>query len=100
LVRNELPAGAHWRAISEPGRQYALYLHHSEVGSGGSYVASPGTYSEDLLLDLPAGTYKMDWVDPATGSLVRSENVTHQGGARTFTTPTYTLDIALRIKRT
>ena len=100
LVRSEVPAGAHWRAISEPGRQYALYLHHSEGGSGGSYVATPGSYSENLVLDLPAGTYKVDWVDPATGSLIHSENVTHPGGDRTIATPTYTLDIALRIKRT
>lgn len=40
----------------------------------------------------------MDWIDPATGSLIHSEIVTHDEGPRTFTTPTYTVDIALRIK--
>jgi hypothetical protein len=41
----------------------------------------------------------MDWIDPATGSVIQSEIVTHDEGPRAFTTPTYTVDIALRIKR-
>ena len=99
FVISGVPAGAHCRAISEPGYQYAVYLHHSEGGNGGNYVATPGHYSESLLLDLPQSTYKMDWIDPATGSVIQSEIVTHDEGPRAFTTPTYTVDIALRIKR-
>ena len=99
FVISGVPAGAHCRAISEPGYQYAVYLHHSEGGNGGNYVATPGHYSESLLLDLPQATYKMDWIDPATGSVIQSEIVTHDEGPRAFTTPTYTVDIALRIKR-
>ena len=98
IVLSGVPAGAHWRAISEPGLQYALYVHHSEGGNGSSYIASPGHYTDNLELDLPQASYQMDWIDPATGSVVKSEIITHDEGPRVFTTPTYTVDIALRIK--
>lgn len=64
------------------------------------YVVTPGGYSEELVLQLPAGSYKADWVDPASGSVVGTDAFTHEGGHRTFTTPKHSVDIALRIKRT
>lgn len=99
FVKGGVPAGAHWRAISESGHQYALYLHHSEGGKHGSYIATPGDYRDSLGLDLPAGKYQVDWVDPAQGSVIHAEKVNHTGGTKTFTTPDYHLDIALRIVR-
>ena len=94
------PAGAIWRGISQPGNQYALYLHQSVVmGRGHGYRATPGSYVEHLGIDLPSGAYQADWVEPATGSVVRSETIQHQGGIREFVTPQYSVDIALRIKR-
>ena len=98
IVLSGVPAGAHWRAISEPGQQYAIYVHHSEGGNGSSYVATPGQYSDNLELDLPQNSYQMDWIDPSTGSVIKSEIVTHDEGPRIFATPTYAVDIALRIK--
>ena len=99
FIVSGVPAGAHCRGISEPGKQYALYLHHSTGGEGGAYTVTPGDYVETLVLDLPAGNYRADWIDPATGSIIKSESVAHQGGHRSFTTPRYAIDIALRIKR-
>ena len=94
------PSGGIGRAISEPGKQYALYLHHSVVmGRGHGYRATPGSYVEHLDVDLSSGAYKADWVEPATGSVLRSETIQHQGGMREFVTPQYSVDIALRIKR-
>jgi hypothetical protein len=95
-----VPSGSHCRGISEPGQQYALYLHHSTVmGRGHGYKVTPGNYVANLLLNLPGGTYKADWIDSASGKVLRTETFTHQGGDRLFTTPQYTVDIALRIKR-
>jgi hypothetical protein len=54
---------------------------------------------ERLVLDLPAGSYRADWIDPASGSVVETEAFTHQGGNRTLVTPKHAVDIALRIKR-
>jgi hypothetical protein len=86
------------RAISEPGKQYALYIHHSSEKIGGAYTVVPGQYHEDLVLTLPAGHYRAEWVDPATGSVLGHVDIVHEGGRRTLTTPTYKVDIALRVK--
>jgi hypothetical protein len=94
-----LPANAFARSISEPGKQYALHLHHSTREKHSSYTVVPGNYVERLVLDLPAGSYRADWIDPASGSVVETEAFTHQGGNRTLVTPKHAVDIALRIKR-
>ena len=99
FVVGGVPSGAHCRALSEPGVQYALYLHHSKGGRGGDYEVVPGKYVEKLVVSLPAGSYKVDWIDPASGSVVGMETFTHSGGDRTLTTPQHSVDIALRIKR-
>lgn len=88
----------YYRAISEPGQQYALYIHHSSDRRG-SYVVAPGNYHEDLVVSLPAGNYRADWIDPARGSVIASKSFTQAGGDHNMTTPRYTGDIALRIKR-
>lgn len=90
------------RAITETGKQYALYIHHSRDRRGvpgAWYTVVPGTYQEKVVISLPAGNYKADWVDPARGVTVTSESFQHEGGNRTLQTPTYKVDIALRIKR-
>jgi hypothetical protein len=99
FITTGVPSGAHLRSISQTGQQYALYLHHGQGGTKSAYKVVPGSYVEELVLNLPAGTYKADWVDPASGSVVRTEAITHKGGNRPFTTPTHSVDIALRIKR-
>src|SRR2546428_6837664 len=50
------PTGVFCSGMSEPGKQYALYHHHSEYKSlagPSSYVVHPANYAEDLLLNLP-----------------------------------------------
>jgi len=95
-----------YRGISQPGVQYALYLHHSIRGKEGAdseqdvYVVLPGSYSNKLVLNLPAGTYQVDWVEPASGSVIDACRIAHKGGHVPITTPVYSIDIALRIKRT
>ena len=54
----------HYRGLSQYGKQYALYIHHSEGGGGGSYTVTPGQYHEKLVLNLPPGDYKAEWIDP------------------------------------
>ncbi|PYV44333.1 MAG: hypothetical protein DMG06_06910 [Acidobacteria bacterium] len=100
FIVSGVPAGAYCRSISQPGQQYALYEHHSRLEERNHYyIARPGNYTEKLVLDLPAGTYRQEWLDPASGSVVHMETLTHKGGNRSFTTPPHSVDIALRIKR-
>lgn len=73
------------RALVEKGRQYALYIH------GGCWA--------ELQVELPAGSYRAEWVDTKTGEVAKEEAFGHAGGARLLASPDYTEDIALRIKR-
>jgi hypothetical protein len=93
-----VPAGAYCRMISEPGRQYALYLHHSAGGEGPVYEVTPGDYRETLVLDLPAGNYRAEWLDPASGVVLGADRFDHAGGSRALATPSHSVDLALRIK--
>jgi hypothetical protein len=97
-------------AMAEPGRQYALYVRHSYIGCATARIgaagggpgcsrAIPGTYRETITLnDVPRGSYAIEWVEPATGRGVASSKSKHPGGNLVIDTPTYSVDIALRIK--
>jgi hypothetical protein len=98
FVVSGMPAGARCRGISERGKQYALYHHHSELKPY-VYKVVPGAYEERLILDLPSGTYRVDWVTPSTGAVLSTETFTHPGGQRSVSTPRHAVDIALGIKR-
>jgi len=87
------------RGLSEPGKQYALYLHHSTGERSMGYIVQPGSYTETIVLPLPPGDYRTEWIEPATGIVLRVEAIAHRGGERVLTTPAHAVDIALRIKR-
>jgi hypothetical protein len=73
------------RALVEPGKAYAVYVR------GGSRT--------ELALELPAGSYRVEWVDTKTGEVAKAEDIEHGGGKRTLASPDYADDIALRVKR-
>ncbi len=76
------PAGT--QALVEAGKQYAVYL--------------PLSASASVIIDLPAGDYKAEWVNTKTGVIDKTENISgHTGGNKTLVPPAYSEDIALRI---
>ncbi|MBM4034140.1 MAG: hypothetical protein FJ291_20500 [Planctomycetes bacterium] len=85
VVKGGVPPKATARALVEKGRAYAIYLR------GGTQA--------NLVLDLPAGTYKAEWLNTRTGSVEKPETLQHAGGQATLASPPYTEDIALRVKR-
>lgn len=96
-----VPDGAFASALAEPGRQYAAYLFHARDDGkwGAHFVATPGTYRDTLRLKaIPAGTYRLEWVDPVNGVVRASDTVRWRGGDLVLTTPAYFLDVALRMR--
>jgi len=74
------------RCLAWEGHQYALYFW------GGSKPV--------FRLTAPAGKYKAEWIDPATGDLVRTDMIDHDGkDAIHFRGPEYVEDMALRVMR-
>ena len=96
-----VPAGAVVSALAEPGRQYALYLFHagSDGQWGAHFVATPGTYRDTLTLKaVPAGRYRLEWVDPVSGRVTASDTMRSRGADLALTTPSYSIDVALRMR--
>ena len=69
--------------LAAPGEAYALYV----AGDG----------ETTLVLDLPGGRYRLEWMDVLTGNAVRSGDLDHEDGRASLTSPTYDTDVALRI---
>jgi hypothetical protein len=72
------------RALAEEGRAYAVYV------SGGPQTR--------VTFELAAGHYHVEWVNTLTGSVEKREEISHPGGTRTFDSPPYAEDIALRFR--
>jgi len=85
IIKGGLPEKAKAYALVESGKQYALYLF------GGSQA--------NLELELPAGNYRVEWLDPVTGNAGPKTRLKHAGGAAVLKSPSYATDIALRIRR-
>jgi hypothetical protein len=85
VIQGGLPEKGKARALVEPGKQYAIYLF--------------GGPKANLVLDLPKGSYSVEWLDPVTGLSPKKEKLKHSGGRATLTSPQYSQDIALRVTR-
>ena len=85
IVKGPLPKGVTVRVLAEPGRAYAAYVR----GDGCGKVA----------LDMPAGSYRAEWVNTKSGRVDKAETFDHDGGPRTLAAPAYKQDVALRVVR-
>jgi hypothetical protein len=81
----EQAAGAVVQALSAPGEAYLIYLE--------------GRGPVDLVLEIPAGAYRAEWIYPENGTSVPLSPVTHKGGALRLRTPDFAPDLALKITR-
>jgi hypothetical protein len=61
------------------------------------FPASDHPVPVELKVELPAGDYWADWVDPITGKRLRRERLRHSGGGRVLLSPAFTEDVALKI---
>lgn len=50
-----------------------------------------------LSLDLPAGHYRAQWIDPQTGRVTKRDTFRHAGGAKALASPLFTEDVALKL---
>ena len=64
-------------------------------------AARPANLSQslNLQLNLPAGNYEAEWINPKTGKAERREKVRHSGGTYTLASPSFQEDIALSIRK-
>jgi len=77
--------GAPVRALVEEGKTYAVYVH--------------GSSPVEVSVDLPAGTYRVEWIDTKSGKAVPSDVVQQAKGSLNLVSPPFVEDIALRVTR-
>ncbi|MHC4085417.1 MAG: hypothetical protein ACYSWZ_19450 [Planctomycetota bacterium] len=85
IIKAGIPNKATARALVQPGKAYAIYIN--------------GGNKAELVVELPRGEFRTDWVNTKTGKVDKKETFRHNGGNRTLHSPRYTDDIALGIKR-
>jgi dienelactone hydrolase len=79
------PSMASVRALSEAGKAYAIYVN--------------GGTKAELVLALPAGAYRAEWINTRNGRSEKTERFHHVSGERIVASPEYSEDIALRLTR-
>jgi hypothetical protein len=67
-------------------------------GNGLSPFAQSKAAETALMIELPAGNFRAEWIDTKSGAIAKREKFSHDGGARRLVAPVYRDDIALRIK--
>lgn len=86
------------RALAEPARAYAVYLHVPLPNKPKKMEEVLRDRVEArLVLDLPAGKYRAEWVDTKTGGATHTEDFQHGGGDKSLKSPVFSNDIALRV---
>jgi hypothetical protein len=103
-VASSAPGGVTVRALSEPGRQYALYFSRV-VAEKNREGKETGTFSDpqagqplEVALKLPDGTYTVEWVDTRSGRRETTPGVRRAAAAR-LRSPPFSEDVALRVVR-
>ncbi len=89
------------RALVERGRAMAIYLRRNSAAGGSANLAAvprESAATSPLHVDLSDGTWRAEWLNPTTGSVVQTLEVAG-GGVRALPLPAYGADIALRLRR-
>ncbi len=81
-----VPAEGSAYALVEPGRAYAVYVMDGEKAN--------------LWMEVAAGRYRAEWLNPRTGAIDKTQNLQHAGGKLSLESPAYVEDIALRLLKT
>lgn len=85
FIVEKFSKNAQVQALADPGKQYGVYFY--------------GDKKIDLELDLPVGSYKVEWTNTITGLKEKPELLKHNGGVVKLVMPNYINDIALSVKR-
>ncbi|MBK5262076.1 MAG: hypothetical protein JJE17_05810 [Peptostreptococcaceae bacterium] len=97
------PRGTFIRVLSDKGKEYACYLHHS-IPKGKKniwgYDAIEKTFKDTLFVQIPAGIYDVKYTNPSSCKLFDDvDTIESNGGQSMLITPSFKTDIAFIIRR-
>jgi len=95
--------GGSVNGISEYGKQYAFYVHHSfhnySKWHPSHYVPNEGKYKPVITLKLPEGDYLLTFINPVDLHVISTKRIKGTGENMTIECPEYKLDLAFKIIR-
>lgn len=97
---SQATGGVVWRGMHDPGRHYVLYIHHSTLIKRQRYQPVFGSYRHEMIVNVPPGRYRLDWIDPKSLAVVASETLDHPDYVTTLTTPEHEMDLVMELKST
>lgn len=86
VVVGGVPPKARAHCLAEKGKAYAVYLN--------------GGTKAELVLEIPKGRYRVEWVNTRTGAVDREQTLDHPGGRAKVASPEYDGDVGLRVTST
>jgi hypothetical protein len=93
------PAPLSVEALVEAGKQYAVYIYVPIPDEKEKKTAvRRATALVEVVLEMPAGRYRAEWIDPKTGTVAKTEDLDHAGGRRTLVSPPLGEDLALAVR--
>jgi len=100
LLKSSAYGNATIRILAEEGYQYLLYINSSHSEKAGQPESENiKNISVQIAIELPAGNYKCEWIDPVTGNRTQFLIRKHSGGEYLLKTPAVGEDLALIITR-
>ena len=93
IIKQVNTTGLTARALVESGKQYAIYLSMPQKRDS----QSPEETSTELVIELPEGKYTAEWLNTKTGAVESRQQISHAGGERHLMSPSFIVDVALRI---
>jgi hypothetical protein len=93
--------GVSVNVLEQRGEAWAVYIHTGTLRQGyrPRYQYRTTSLPATLALNLPAGSYTGEWIDTRSGSVVRTDQLVHVGGAASLVSPAFSEDIALLLAR-
>jgi len=101
-IRGLTPGGSA-NGISEPGRQYAFYIHHCFTNynrwRNNHYVPNVGKYETVITINVMPGNYLLQFINPADLAIISSQTIAAGEENIDIKCPLYTLDIAFKLTK-
>ena len=69
--------------FAQKGKQYALYIYSDSTS--------------ELSLEIPDGIYRVEWINPLSGAIIKAETVVSKNTTLVLSLPPFKEDIALRL---
>lgn len=86
------------RALSQPGRAVLGYLHPHNARDHGDHQHLPDV-TATVRVPLTKGRWRVDWIEPRTGAILRSDRIRTDSGITSMISPPFPIDLAFRITR-